>query len=224
MDNYQRIFSVGKYMTYFMNSIIVSFGTVFICLVAAILSGYSFSRFKIPFKNFAMTSILSVQMFPVVTILIPLYTLYLKFGLINTYLGLMLADASFSLPLCIWLLKSFFETIPKELDESACIDGCGRLKTLRVIILPLLKPGLVAVGVYTFLLAWDDFLCSLIIMNQEKMKTLPIGISQSFMGELGYDYAGMMTLSVIASLPIILIFIFLQKYMISGLTSGAVKG
>ncbi len=223
LDNYKKIFSVSKYLIFFRNSVIVSLGTVGICLVTSVLAGYSFSRFKVPGKNFAMTGILSIQMFPVVAILLSLYTFYIKFHLLNTYLGLMLADTTFALPLCIWLLKSFFDTIPRSLDEAACIDGCGRMKTLIVIILPLLKPGLLAVGIYTFILSWDDFLFSLIIMNQDNMKTLPVGIAQSFMGELGYDYGGMMTLSVIASVPILLVFIFLQRYMIAGLTKGAVK-
>lgn len=222
--NYKKILSIPKYLTFFKNSTIVAGSTVTVCLITSIFAGYSFSRFNFPGKKIAMSIILSVQMFPIVAILISLYTFYAKLGLINTYQGLILADTTIALPLSIWLLKSFFDTIPKSLDEAAYIDGCGRIKTMFLIIVPLLKPGLLAVGIYTFLQSWDDFLFGLIIMNNDSMKTLPVGIAQSFIGEFVHDYSGMMTLSVMASVPVIILFIFLQKYMVAGLTGGAVKG
>lgn len=157
-------------------------------------------------------------------ILISLYTFYTRWNLLNTYRGLILIDTAFALPLAINLMKSFFDTLPKSLDESATIDGAGRLQTLWSILMPLVLPGLLAVGIYTFLNAWDDFLMALTIMQDTNMKTLTVGLAQSFLGEYAYDYGALMAFSLCGSLPVVLIFVFLQRYMISGLTAGAVKG
>lgn len=223
-DNYFNIIQNSKYLVYFMNSVIVAVGTVVLTLIISVLAGYAFSRFDFRFKNSLMTSIVTVQIFPVTVIMISLFTFYRDFGLIDTYGGLILADIVYSLPFTIWFLKSFFDTVPRSLDEAASIDGCGRIRTLLQVILPIMKPGLLAIGIYAFLVSWDDYMFGLIIMRSEEMKTLPVGIAQSFMGEYVNDYAGMMTLSVIASLPVVLVFMFMQKYMVAGLTAGAVKG
>ena len=121
-------------------------------------------------------------------------------------------------------MRSFFDTLPHSLDESARIDGAGRIRTMVSILVPLTLPGLVAVGIYTFLSAWDDFLMALTIMNTTNMKTLAVGLAQSFLGEYAHDYGALMAFSMAGSLPIVLMFVFFQKYMISGLTAGAVKG
>ena len=157
-------------------------------------------------------------------ILISLYTFYMRWNLLNTYRGLILIDTAFALPLAINLMKSFFDTLPKSLDESATIDGAGRLRTLWSILMPLVLPGLLAVGIYTFLNAWDDFLMALTIMQDTNMKTLTVGLAQSFLGEYAYDYGALMAFSLCGTLPVVLIIVFLQRYMISGLTAGAVKG
>lgn len=223
-SNYIKIFSVTKYINYFKNSVIVATSSVFISMLVSIFAAFAFSRYDFPCKNLLQASILNIQIFPVTVIMISLFTFFTKLHLMNSYLGIILADITYSLPFTVWFLKSFFDTIPKSLDESAKIDGCGRLRTLLTIIVPLLKPGLVAIGIYTFLNSWDDFLFALTILKSDALKTLPVGIAQSFMGEFVEDYAGMMTLSVIASAPVVIAFIFTQKYMVAGLTSGAVKG
>ena len=224
LDNYIKIISNTKYLRYFENSFITAGGTVLLCLCIAIPAGYAFSRYRFPMKNTVMTFIMSVQMFPIVVILISLYTFYMRWNLLNTYRGLILIDTAFALPLAINLMKSFFDTLPKSLDESATIDGAGRLQTLWSILMPLVLPGLLAVGIYTFLNAWDDFLMALTIMQDTNMKTLTVGLAQSFLGEYAYDYGALMAFSLCGSLPVVLIFVFLQRYMISGLTAGAVKG
>lgn len=223
-ENYLKIFSKPEYIKYFENSFIVAIGTVLLVLVISVLAGYSFSRFGFWGKNFVLTSVLSVQMFPIVVILITLFSFYVKWDMLNKYKGLILADTTFALPLAIMLMKAFFDTIPRSLDEAARIDGAGRFRTLFSVLLPLTKPGLIAVGIYTFLSAWDDFLMSLVIMQKNEMKTLPVGIAQSFLGEYAHDYGALMAFSVAGSLPIVLMFIFFQRHMIAGLTSGAVKG
>lgn len=144
--------------------------------------------------------------------------------MLDTYRGVILADVTFALPLSITLLKSFFDTVPNALDESAKIDGAGRMRTMAQVILPLVLPGLVAVAIYTFLTAWDDYLMSLTIIRIDEKRTLAVGLAQSFMGEYSNDYGALMAFSVAGSLPIVLLFIFFQKYMVEGLTAGAVKG
>jgi len=223
-ENYIKIFQNVKYMNYFKNSFICAAGGVIVSLCISIPAGFVFSRYKFWGKNVLLSTILSVQMFPVVAILITLYTFYFKWGLLNTYQGQILADVTFCLPLSISLMKAFFDTITKSIDESAKIDGAGRLRILFSILLPLTRPGLIAVGVYTFLHAWDDFVLSLTILQKDEMRTLPVGIAQSFLGEYAHDYAGMMAFSVAGSLPIVIMFIFFQKQMIAGMTAGAIKG
>jgi multiple sugar transport system permease protein len=223
-ENFTTILTTAKYLTFFTNSFITAFGTVALALFIAIPAGYAFSRYRFWGKNALLTSILSVQMFPIVVILISLYVFYLNLGMLSTYQGLILADTTFALPLAITLIKAFFDTIPRALDESAKIDGAGRLRTLFSILFPLILPGVVAVCIYTFLNAWDDYLMALIIMQAQEMKTLTIGIAETFLGEYAYNYGGMMAFAVVGSLPIVIMFIFLQKYMITGMTAGAVKG
>lgn len=223
-NNYIKIFGKPEYVQYFINSFITAGGTVLLVLLVSVPAGFSFSRYRFKGKNVILTSILSVQMFPIVVILISLYTFYMKWNLLNTYMGVILADTTFAMPLAITLMKSFFDTLPRSLDESARIDGAGRIRTMIQILLPLTLPGLVAVGIYTFLSAWDDYLMSMTIMQVNAMKTLPVGLAQSFLGEYAHDYGALMSFSMAGSLPIVILFVFFQKYMVSGLTAGAVKG
>lgn len=224
LENYQRIFSEAAYLNFFKNSFIVSVGTVGLALLIAIPAGYSFSRYSFSGKHVLQSLLMSVQMFPTVVILISLYVFYRNLGLLNTYQGLILADATFTMPLSIMLSRSFFDTVPRSIDDAARIDGAGRFRIILQIAFPLVLPGVVAVAIYTFLNAWDSYLVPLIILTEQSMKTLPIGISETFLGEYSHNYGGMMAFAFAGTLPIVLIFIFLQKYMIAGLTAGAVKG
>ena len=224
LANYIKVFSQAKYLRYYLNSVITSGGTVAVVMLIALLASYSFSRYDFWGKNAVLTLILSVQMFPIVAILISLYGFYMRWNLVDHYAGVILADTVQALPLAIMLLRSFFDTLPRSLDESARIDGAGRIRTMLAILVPLTIPGLVAVGIYTFLNAWDDYLMALTIMKNDSMKTLTVGLAQSFLGEYAHDYGALMAFAMGGSLPIVLLFIFFQKYMISGLTAGAVKG
>ena len=224
LENFAKIFSNASYLRYFKNSFIVAFGTIAVVLIVSIPASFALSRYNFPGKHAIMSAISSVQMFPTVVILITLYGFYNKWGLLDTYRGLILADTTFALPLAITLLKSFYDTISKSIDEAARIDGANRLQVLLSILLPLVIPGLVAVGIYTFLNSWDDYLMSLTIMKSNEMRTLPVVIAQSFLGEYSNDYGGLMAFAVAGSLPIVILFVFFQKYLVSGMTAGAVKG
>ncbi len=223
LGNMAVVLKSAKYTRFIMNSLLISGGTMVSCVILSLLAGYSLSRYKFPLRKVIMSTLLSVQMFPTVAILITLYTSFVKFRLTNTYVGLILACLCVSMPLSVWMMKSFYDTIPLSLDEAARIDGCGRFGTLLRVIMPMMKPGVFAVGIYSFLMAWDDYVFSKILINVNDKKTLTVGIAESFLGEFSHNYAGMMALAVIAALPIVLIFIIFQRFLISGMTAGAVK-
>jgi multiple sugar transport system permease protein len=162
-------------------------------------------------------------MFPVVVLLTPLYILYLKSGMINTYFGLVVVFTAFTIPFCIWMLKGFIDTVPRELDEAAIIDGCSRLGTLRRVILPLISPGMLATAVFAFLDAWNNLLFPMTLTTDVSMKTLPPGMVMAFGGEFKHDWSGMMATSIMVALPVVLLFMSLRKYLVEGLTTGSVK-
>ena len=222
-DSYIKIFQNPNIRTYFANSIIVTSSTVVISLMIGILAGYSFSRFNIFGKNLMFTSILSVQMFPRVAILIVLFTLFTRLGLTNTLQGLILSHLTLTVPFSVWFMKAFFDAIPIELEEAAFIDGAGRLTSLFRIVVPLTLPGMISVAIYSFVMSWNDFIYAFALVSQNDLRTLPVGISLTFIGEYRYDWSGMMALTTLTTLPLIIIFVFLQRYMIAGLTAGAVK-
>ncbi len=224
LDHYIKLFADHVFLTYYKNSLLVSFGTTLFTLFAAVLAGYGFSRFQFKLKSLAMFSILSTQMLPVVSLLIALYTIYNSYGLLNTRSGLVIALTTASLPFCIWMIKVFFDNIPIDLEESGKIDGATRFGILFRIVLPLTKPGILSVGIYSFILSWDDFLYSITLINKDALRSLNAGIAIRYIGELSYDWSSIMTVCVTSILPITLLFLFFQKYMVAGLTAGAVKG
>lgn len=224
MDHYRKLFADGVFLGYYRNSLLVCLSTTAITLLAAMFAGYGFSRFEFKFKSLALFSILSTQMLPVVSLLIALYTMYNKYHLLNTRAGLILALTTSCLPFSIWMIKVFFDHIPVDLEESAKIDGASRFGILFRIVLPLTKPGLLSIGIYSFILSWDDFLYSLTLINKDELRPLNAGIAIRYIGELSYDWSSIMTVCVTSIVPISLLFLFFQKYMVSGLTAGAVKG
>jgi multiple sugar transport system permease protein len=149
--------------------------------------------------------------------------LYLKTGLINTYRGLVVAFTAFTLPFCVWMLKGFFDAVPREIDEAAIMDGCSRLGALFRALLPLISPGVLATGVFAFLDAWNNLLFPMTLITDVSMKTLPPGMIMAFGGEFKHDWSGMMAASILVALPVVVLFMSLQKYLAEGLTSGSVK-
>jgi len=227
---YQRIFisraGAGgvNFLTYFKNSLIVCSATVLFCILLAIFSGYALSRFHRRGRKSLFTVILMTQMFPLPMFLITFYIMFMRLKLLNTYTGLIIAYTSFSLPFCIWMIKGFFDKIPVELEEAALVDGCSRMSALWRVVIPLVSPGIVAIGIFAFLSAWDEFMFALTLMSQDAMRTLPPGIVLSFVGEFDVRWEDMMAASVVATLPVLVVFLLLQKYLVEGLTAGAVKG
>ena len=188
------------------------------------MSGYALSRFKIKWNQWIVAAFLSAQMFPIVSRMISLYDLLGKIHLINTRAGLILALTAAMLPFTITLMASFFDGIPKELEEASIVDGAGRFQTLFQIVMPLVKSGMVAVGIYAFLMTWDDYLHAVTLIQNDSLRTLSAGVALRYLGELSYDWSKVNTISVVGILPIMCLFFFFQKYMVKGLVAGAVKG
>lgn len=222
-SHYADILHDGKFVVFYRNNLIVSGVTTAVTLLLALFAAYAFSRYRFRGSSTLMMLFLSTQMFPAMALLIALYHMYFKLGLLNTYTALVLACSTNALPLSVWMLKGFFDTIPSTLEEAAYIDGCPKGQALFQIIIPLVKPGVVAVGLYSFLISWEDFLWGLTLVNKTEMRTLASGIAMTYLGEFEYDWGRVMGAAVGAAIPILILFIFLQKYMISGLTAGAVK-
>jgi multiple sugar transport system permease protein len=223
-EGYQSFFTRPIFLRFYLNSIIVAVGTVLLSLFAGTCAGYSFSRFRYKGRKMLMVITLSAQMFPWALLLISLYISYIYLGLLNTYLGLILSHSTFALPLTIWIIKGYFDSIPMELEQSAAIDGCSRTQALIKIILPLAKPGITAAGIYIFLFSWNDFLFGLTLTTKDTMRILSPGISMQFIGEFEFLWIDMMSSSVLITIPIVMLFLIFQKYFIQGLTAGAVKG
>jgi ABC-type glycerol-3-phosphate transport system permease component len=227
--NYERVLignlsSSITFLTYFKNSMTVAVLTVLATLLLATPAAYAFSRVPFRGKRTLIYLVLVSQMLPIVLILIPLYRTFLHLRLLSTYPGLVLPYLMFSLPFSIWMLKGYLDSVPRELDESATVDGCSKLQAMLLVILPNVKGGLTATAIVDFIMSWDEFIISLVIMDKDGMRTLPVGIIQSFVGQFSIKWGDMMAASVLITIPVVLIFIFLSKQLIGGLITGAVKG
>jgi len=190
----------------------------------ALVSGYALSRFHFKWNKWILAALMSSQMFPVVSRMISLYGLLGKVNLINTRTGLILAVVAAQVPFCVMLMSSFYDSIPRELEEAATVDGAKRFQSLFKVIIPLVKPGIVAVGIYSFLMTWDDYLHAATLIQTDSLRTLSVGIALRYLGELSYDWSLVNAISVVGALPMVLLFVFFQKYMVKGLVAGAVKG
>lgn len=222
-NSFGRLWNEYPFGTFFRNSIIIVFLSMFISVLLACLAGYGISRYRFRGKKAMTTFILITQMFPSVMLLVPFYGIINRLGLINTHLGLIIVYVSFTVPFSTWMMIGFFKTLPLELDEAAMIDGCTVWQTFSRVVLPLTLPGIASTSIYSFITSWNEYMFAFILTNSPDMRTLSVGIAElnGFQQILWND---MMAASLIASLPSIILFIFLQKYFINSLTAGAVKG
>ncbi len=225
LTNYNRLFNEDRtILRFFFNSLVIGFGTVAVCLVAGSLAGYSLSRFKLPAKRLILIMILMSQMFPLALLLIPLYVYFVKVRLLDTYWAVIIAHSAIALPYCVWLLKGFIDTIPVEIEEAAAIDGCSRIGILMRIVVRMIAPGLVTAGVVSFLMSWREFLYALVLTSSESVRPIGPGIRVYYFGIMSMRWANLMAAAVIVTIPVILVYMFLQRYVVSGMTGGAVKG
>lgn len=212
------------FVIYVRNGVLVSVATTVLTTVVAVPAGYAFARLRFRAKRALLIIILASQMFPPVIIVITLYILYGQLHLLDTFLGLVLAFTSFSLPFSVWMMRGFCETVPEEIEEAAFVDGCGRIAILWRVVVPLIKPGLVAVGLFSFLHAWNNLIFALSLTSSPDKRTIPPGFLLTYVGEFQYRWGEMFAGAVIVTVPTVILFIGLQRFLVRGLTAGAVKG
>jgi len=216
--------STSNLLKLLLNSVVVSSMTAFMTVVFAAVAGYSIARFKFRGAVFVIIILVFSQMFQGPLIMIPWYKMASQFKILNTKLVLMLIYGTSTIPIGVWLMSGFYKNIPFELEESAYIDGCGKLKTLFSIIIPVVKPAFVSIFIYSFIQSWNDYQYALILTNSTKAATVQIGIAQ-MLENLGANvWGGILASGVIATLPAVILFAVIQKYLIQGLTAGALKG
>jgi arabinogalactan oligomer/maltooligosaccharide transport system permease protein len=221
--NFHDLFTQQPFARWLLNSVWVSALTTFLGVFLACTAAYAFSRFRFPGRRAGLMAFLVSQMFPGTLTLVPLFIILGWLGLTSTYTGLVLIYSTTAIPFCVWMLKGYFDTIPKELEESALIDGASQLTIFVRIILPLAKPAVAVTALFSFMTAWNEFILAATLMNREELYTVPVGLRffvGGFSQQWGYFAAG----SIVAAIPIVILFLYLQKYLISGLTAGAVKG
>jgi multiple sugar transport system permease protein len=219
---YLSIFNDPSKVRFFVNSYLVAGAVTLLTLLIAILTAYGFSRYSFRFKNTLNVFIISTQTVPPITLLIPYFGMVVAFGIFDTYFALILTYMVFTLPYAILLMTGYLNTIPKELDEAVAIDGGSSWTALWRVIVPLSVPGIVATAVYTFLLAWNEFLFALTLTKSMDMRTVPIGI-ELLMGQHAFEWNEMMAMSVLGSLPLLVLYLLAQRYFLAGMTAGSVK-
>lgn len=205
------------------NSLRVAGATTVAGVAVAALAGYSLARFALPLKRWLLLTVMSMQMFPMVVLIIPLFTVMRRLDLLDSWVGLVLAYLSFTTPLAVWMLKSFLETIPKELEEAAMSDGATRVGAMVRVVLPLAGPGLAATAIFSFIAAWNEFLFALTFVKDESLRTLPVAL-QSFVGRAQADWGLIMAASVLFTLPVIGFFLAVHRRLVEGMVSGSVTG
>ncbi|UGY95014.1 carbohydrate ABC transporter permease [Streptomyces gobiensis] len=220
--NYDHVLRDSHFLDWFGNSVIVVMGTTVLGVFIASTTGYALSRFRFPGMRPLMWTLLITQMFPMAVLIVPLYNLMAKFGLLNQPVGLIITYLTIAVPFCAWMMKGFFDTIPVSIDESGRVDGLSPFGTFWRLIMPLAKPGLAVTGFYTFVTAWAEVAYATAFMTGEENLTLAGGL-QTFVNQYSADWGSMTAAAVIIAVPAALVFGFAQRYLVSGMTAGAVK-
>lgn len=221
LENFQALFS-SDFVRYIRNSLIVSVPTTIIAVSLSLTAAYSFSRRRFRGRNLLLLLVVFSQLFPFVILITPIYVIFQRLGLVNTHLGLMISYIAITVPFSVYMLLGYLDSVPIELDEAAKIDGCSTLGIIFRVILPVAWPGIAATAIFTFTLAWNEFLFATALVTRSELKTIQVALAGMF-GETSTNWDLVMAGSVIASLPTMLMYLFLQRYLLSGLTAGAVK-
>jgi multiple sugar transport system permease protein len=230
LDNYMHLFTSpneGVGAANFIHAIVNSLGvcaiTTVISLIVGSIGGYAFARLRFPGKNALLLFLLAIQFLPAVTVIIPMYMMGRAVHLLDTWWILIFAYTSFALPFTLWIMRGYFESIPRSLENAARVDGCSRLGAFVRVVLPLSAPGFAATAIFTFLNAWDEFFFALIFTNTYAAKTLPVALSE-FTGRHTIDFGLLNAGGVVANILPVLIALGMQRYIVRGLTAGGVKG
>jgi len=220
---YRNLLGNSDSISLFRNSLVVGVSTTLICLTTGTLAAYSVTRFQYPGKRLFLVAALLSYMFPPVVLFISVYMIINSFGLVDTHLGLIICHWILTFPFALWMLKSFFEGIPREIDEAAWVDGASFLRTFFTIIVPLALPGIFSVAVFVFTLSWNEFLFASVLVTSGTLKTIPVGTAE-FITSFDVRWGEIMAIGTLATVPVVVLFLCVQRYFLSGVLSGAVKG
>ncbi len=222
LEHYNKILFNSDFFIYLKNSLIVSFSSMIISIILSVSAAYGLHKLKFYGNKFVEYSLLVTYAFPGVILLVPIYLLFAKVNLLNSYFALIVVNVLFATPFAVWMLKAFFKLIPNEIEEAAYIDGASRYIVISRIIVPLASPGIASVAIFCFIISWTEYLFASILISGDDLKTLPVGLA-GIVGQYQIDWGFLLSGAVLASLPVILLFVFIGKYFVSGLTEGAVK-
>jgi len=222
LEHYHKLIITSDFIKYLINSLIVSFLSMFISVILSLLAAYGLHKLKFYGNKIVEQGLLVTYAFPGVILLIPMYLMLSRVGLLNTYLSLIIINVTFASPFAVWMLKAFFKMIPVEVEEAAYIDGASRLKILFSIILPLAAPGIASIAIFCFVISWTEYMFASILISGDDLRTLPVGLA-AIVGQYQIDWGFLLAGATLASLPVILLFVFVGKYFVSGLTEGAIK-
>jgi multiple sugar transport system permease protein len=222
-DNFTTVWNGSGFGVYFVNSLTVGAASLVVSTIIGVLGGYGLARFQFRGKNVFLLVMLCTQFIPGAMMLIPLFEIFNGLGLTDSLWSLIISDTVFQLPLSLVLMAGFIRNVPVDLEEAAWVDGCGRIRAFCLIVLPLLRPGIVAVGSFAFISAWNNFLFAIMFLTSQDQFTIPVGLSY-LLGEFGTDFGALAAGGVIAVVPVVVLFAYVQKFLVQGLSAGAVKG
>lgn len=223
LASFLAVWRESNFPVFFRNSLVVTACSVVASLVLAVHAAYGLARFRFRGRTLLMLAILATSMIPGIAILVPLYNLSVKTGLYNTLPGMIIVYTAWNVPLLIWLLKGFFESVPLELEEAALMDGCRRYRMFYLIVMPIARPGLLAGAIMAMMSVWNDFLIGFTLAVSEQKRLVPYGL-YAYISNIGVDWGQLMAATVLALLPVVFAFLVMQKWLVQGLMAGAVKG
>ncbi|MEU5099637.1 carbohydrate ABC transporter permease [Streptomyces sp. NPDC020996] len=222
-DHFEKVWNERAFGTYFQNSVLVGVCTLVLTTVVALAGGYALARFDFRIKRGFMLALLCTQFVPGALLLVPLFEIFANLRMINSLASVVIAETVFQLPLSIILISGFIRNVPYSLEEAAWVDGCNRMTAFRIVVLPMLRPGLIAVGSFAFVHAWNHFLFALMFLSDQGKQTIPVGLN-TLMSSDSVDLGALAAGGIIAAVPVVVVFAFIQKWLITGFSAGAVKG
>ena len=222
-EHFEKVWNDRDFGVYFQNSVLTGIATLVLTTVVALAGGYALARFDFRIKRGFMIALLCTQFVPGALLLVPLFQIFAELKMINSLASVIIAETVFQLPLSMILISGFIRNVPYSLEEAARVDGCNRFTAFRIVVLPLLRPGLIAVGSFAFVHAWNHFLFALMFLSDQSKQTIPVGLN-TLMSSDSVDLGALAAGGIIAAVPVVIVFAFIQKWLITGFSAGAVKG